>query len=568
MAAGAERFRQTEAVLRSLIESPQGIVIFALDRQYRYLAYNENHARTMQQIWGAQVGVGVDMLGLIGRDDDRAKARSSFDRALAGESFTLIEEYGDTRMERRFYEDIYSPVRDDAGEIVGLAVYLRDITEQRTAELELERYRGHLEELVEQRTSELKTAHAQLLHAQKLESLGVLAGGIAHDFNNLLAIMLARAELYFREVPEHAAGAAHVSIIRDTAFEARTLTKQLLGYAGKGKLLVEPLNLNGVVQNMVQLLRASIGKDIRLELEPSAETVAVQGDDTQLRQVLLNLVTNAAEAIGPAVGKVVIRTGLLQVTAPATGRSNFTSEVPSGRYAYLEVEDTGSGISAGDLEKIFDPFFTTKFSGRGLGLAAVLGIVKGHQGTVVVDSRSGSGSRFRILLPAIEAGRMPTSPVPERMRGLRGTGCALVVDDEAAVRAATVAILSSAGYRVLEADGGEAALRTFRTAHSEVDVVLLDLAMPGMNGEQTLRELRQIRADVPVILLTAYAEDERQLRAVRDDLAGFVTKPFSYEELINAVRSAASPSSTPLPESIRQGNGKPGVLTHNVRSAG
>jgi signal transduction histidine kinase/CheY-like chemotaxis protein len=544
-------------------------VIFALDRQYRYLAYNQNHARTMQQIWGAQVAVGVDMLGLIGREDDRAKARASFDRALAGESFTLIEEYGDTRMERRFYEDTYSPVRDDAGEIVGLAVYLRDITEQRSAELELERYRGHLEELVEQRTSELKAAHAQLLHAQKLESLGVLAGGIAHDFNNLLAIMLARAELYFREVPEHAAGSGHVGIIRDTAFEARTLTKQLLGYAGKGKLLVEPLNLNGVVQNMAQLLRASIGKDIRLELEPCAETVAVQGDDTQLRQVLLNLVTNAAEAIGTAAGKVVIRTGLVHVTAPATDRANFTSDVPSGRYAYLEVEDTGSGITPTDLEKIFDPFFTTKFSGRGLGLAAVLGIVKGHQGTVVVDSQPTRGSRFRILLPAIEAGRMPKSSVPERVRGgPRGSGCALVVDDEAAVRAATVAILSSAGYRVLEADGGEAALRLFRTAYADIDVVLLDLAMPGMNGEHTLRELRQIRSDVPVVLLTAYAEDELRMGAVRDDLAGFVTKPFSYEELINAVRSAASPSSTPVLESIHQGNGKPGVLTRNVRSAG
>jgi two-component system, cell cycle sensor histidine kinase and response regulator CckA len=551
------------------MESPQGIVFFALDRQYRYLAYNQNHARTMQQIWGAQVAVGVDMLSLIGREDDRRKARAGFDRALAGESFTLIEEYGDARMERRVYEDTYSPVHDDTGEIVGLAVYLRDITEQRTAELELERYRDHLEELVEQRTSELKAAHAQLLHAQKLESLGVLAGGIAHDFNNLLAIMLARAELYFREVPEHSAGSGHVSIIRDTAFEARALTKQLLGYAGKGKLLVEPLNLNGVLQNMAQLLRASIGKDIRLELEPSTETVAVQGDDTQLRQVLLNLVTNAAEAIGSAVGKVVIRTGLLQVTAPAADRADFTSEVPSGRYAYLEVEDTGAGIEGADLEKIFDPFFTTKFSGRGLGLAAVLGIVKGHQGTVVVDSQSGRGSRFRILLPAIEAGRMPKSSVPERVRGgPRGSGCALVVDDEAAVRAATVAILSSAGYRVLEADGGAAALRLFRAAYADIDVVLLDLAMPGMNGEHTLRELRQVRSDVPVVLLTAYAEDELRLRAVRDDLAGFVTKPFSYEELINAVRSAASPTSTPMPESIRQSNGEPGVLTRNVRSAG
>ena len=185
--AGEKRFRQTEAVLRSVIESPPGMVIFALDAQYRYLAYNQNHARTMQQIWGVQIGVGLNMLALIGRDDDRAKARANFDRALAGASFTLIEEYGDTRMDRRVYEDIYSPVLDDKGAIVGLAVYLKDITEQRRVELELERYRGQLEELVEKRTLELTLAHTQLSHAQKLESLGVLAGGIAHDLNNLLA---------------------------------------------------------------------------------------------------------------------------------------------------------------------------------------------------------------------------------------------------------------------------------------------------------------------------------------------------------------------------------------------
>jgi signal transduction histidine kinase/CheY-like chemotaxis protein len=542
--------------------------VFALDRQYRYLAYNQNHAHTMRRIWGAEVGVGVDMLQLIGRDDDRRKARACFDRALAGESFTSIEEYGDSAKERCFYEDTYNPVRDETGEIVGLSVYLRDISEQRRAELEVQRYRGHLEELVEQRSIELQAAHAQLLHAQKLESLGVLAGGIAHDFNNLLAVILARAELYFREVPEHAAGCGHVGIIRDTALEARMLTKQLLGYAGKGKLLVEPLNLNLVLQNTAQLLRASIGKDIRLELEPSVEAVAVQADDTQLRQVLLNLVTNAAEAIGPRVGKVVVRTGHVHVAAPVSDGAHLTSELPGGHYAYLEVEDTGSGIQPGDLEKIFDPFFTTKFSGRGLGLAAVLGIVKGHHGTAVVDSHPGRGSRFRILLPAIEAGRVPHVSVPERPRpSPRGSGCALVVDDEAPVRAATVAILSSAGYRVLEASGGAAAIMLFRSRHAEIDVVLLDLAMPGMTGEATLHELRLVRADVPVVLLTAYAEDERRLRAVRDDLAGFVTKPFSYEELINAVRSAASPMSTPIPDTLREG-GVPASITRDVSRAG
>jgi PAS domain S-box-containing protein len=544
VAASAGRFRQTDAVLRSLIEGPTGIAIFALDRQYRYLAYNQSHAQAMQRTWGARVAVGVEMLGLIARADDRERARFNFDRALSGECFTLIEEYGDAQGEQRCYEDQYSPVRDDAGQVVGLSVYVRDITEQRRAELALDHYRGQLEAVVEQRTAELNASHEQLLHAQKLQSLGILAGGIAHDFNNLLAIMLARSELYFREAPEGLAASDHVSIVRDTAFEARTLTRQLLGYAGKGKLQVEPLNLNGVVQNMAQLLRASIGKDIRLELEPGSGVVAVQGDDTQLRQVLLNLITNAAEAIGDSVGKVVIRTGVTEVTSATPERSWFAGELANGLYAYLEVEDSGGGITSADRERLFDPFFTTKLTGRGLGLAAVLGIVRGHRGTVLVDSRPGRGSRFRILLPAINAGRMPEPVAPaRRWAGPRGSGCALVVDDQAAVRAATVAILASAGYRVLEADGGEAAKRLFRSYSSEIDVVLLDLAMPGTNGEQTLLALRQIRADVPVVLLTAYAEDERRLRAIRDDLAGVVAKPFSYEELLNAVKSAATPSS-------------------------
>jgi len=551
-----KRFRQTEAVLRSVIESPPGMVIFALDPQYRYLAYNQNHARTMQQIWGVQIGVGSNMLELIGRVDDRAKAQVNFDRALAGESFTLVEEYGDTRMERRVYEDTYSPVRGDEGAILGVAVYLKDITEQRRAELELERYRGHLEEVVEQRTHELTVAHAQLLHAQKMESLGVLAGGIAHDFNNLLAVILARAELCLREVPEPSATHAHVAIIRDTAFEARMLTKQLLGYAGKGKFVVEPLSVDGVVRDLAPLLRASISKEIRLEFEPGAEPFAVQGDETQLRQVLLNLVTNAAEAIGPAVGQIVIRTGVGELTSTDLHLASFSGKPVDGRHVYLEVEDTGAGIRPDDRGKVFDPFFTTKFTGRGLGLAAVLGIVKGHHGTILVDSSPGRGSRFRVLLPALDADCVPKSAAPQsQLVSFRVDGCALVVDDEPAVRAATTAILSSIGYRVLEADGGAAATELFRARAAEIDLVLLDLAMPDMNGEQTLRELKKIRPEIPVVLLTAYAEDEARLCTVRPHLAGFVAKPFAYEELILAVKSALHQERTPLPEG--EGEGEP-----------
>lgn len=547
--ANEKRFRHTDAVLRSVLESPQGMVIFALDADYRYLAFNQNHARTMQQIWGVNIGVGMNMLELIGRDDDRAKARINFDRALAGESFTLIEEYGDTRMDRRVYEDIYSPVLDDETAIVGLAVYLKDITEQRRAELELERYRGHLEEVLDQRTLELTLAHTHLMHAQKMESLGVLAGGIAHDFNNLLAVILARAELCCRDMSEQSDALSHVEIIRDTAFKARMLTKQLLGYAGKGKFVVEPLCIDSVVEDLTPLLRASISKEIRLEFAPGARGSAVQGDETQLRQVLLNLVTNAAEAIGPSVGQIVIRTGVGEMTEPALPGATFTGEPVTGPYVYLEVEDTGAGIPASDRAKVFDPFFTTKFTGRGLGLAAVLGIVKGHHGTISVDSSLGRGSRFCVLLPAVDAECVPKSVAPHsQVMATRENGCALVVDDEPAVRAATVAILSSIGYRVLEADSGLSAKELFLARAAEIDLVLLDLAMPDMNGEQTLRELKKIRADVPVVLLTAYAEDEARLSSVRAQLAGFVAKPFSYDELIAAVKAAINGERATLPE--------------------
>jgi two-component system, cell cycle sensor histidine kinase and response regulator CckA len=552
--AKEKRFRQTAAVLRAVIESPPGMVIFALDAQYRYLAFNENHARTMQRIWGVHISVGLNMLELIGRSDDRTKARVNFDRALAGESFTLIEEYGDTRMDRRVYEDSYGPVRDDGGAIVGLAVYLKDVTEQRRAELELERYRGHLEEVLAQRTQELTVAHAQLMHAQKLESLGALAGGIAQDFNNLLAVILARAELCFRDVAEPSEAHSHVAVIRDTAFEARTLTKQLLGYAGKGKFVVEPLGIDRVVLDLTPLLRASIAQEIRLEFEPGAGTSAIQGDETQLRQVLLNLVTNAAEAIGSVVGRIVIRTGVGEMTETILQGASFSGEPVSGSYVYLEVEDTGAGIPPTDQAKLFDPFFSTKFSGRGLGLAAVLGIVKGHHGTILVDSSPGRGSRFRVLLPALDAGCVPRSTAARsQVLSAREDGCALVVDDEAAVRAATVAILSSIGYLVLEADGGVSAKEIFRARAAEIDLVLLDLAMPDMNGEQTLRELKKIRADIPVVLLTAYAEDEARLCAVRPQLAGFVAKPFAYEELITAVRTAINGQSRALPETKANG---------------
>jgi signal transduction histidine kinase/CheY-like chemotaxis protein len=540
MRALGARFQQPDAVLQAILESPQNIVIFALDLKYRYLAFNENHARTIKHIWGVDIHPGLRMLDVIGRDDDRNRAKVNFDRALTGESFTVIEEYGDERINRLYYEDVYSPIRDEHGNILGLTVYLTDITEQRTQELELAKHRNHLEELVQKRTLELESAHAQLLHAQKLESLGVLAGGIAHDFNNLLAVILARSELAASILSEADPVRGHIDIVRDTALEARMLTKQLLNYSGKGKFIIQTVSLSEMVQSMSQLLRASISKSISLTFELSDRPLAVEADVTQVRQVLLNLVTNAAEAIGDGPGHVKVRTCVLDVDEPMMKRACLQSDVGSGPHPCLEVEDDGCGMDERVRTKLFDPFFTTKFSGRGLGLAAVLGIVSSHHGTILLETEVGKGSRFTVVFPFASGPPDPLSrPHSTVLSSFRGEGAILVVDDEEPVRAVTSEVLQSLGYRVFQADGGARACEIYRQHQDEIRAVLLDLTMPEMSGEQTLRELQAVRPDVRVVVLTGYTEDEARLRFVRGELAGFLTKPFVREELVATLESAA-----------------------------
>jgi two-component system cell cycle sensor histidine kinase/response regulator CckA len=537
-------FQKPQAVLRAVLESPRDIVILALDRDYRYLAFNENHARTIRAIWGEEVEVGRCMIDLIKREDDREKARKNFDRALAGESFTVHEAYGDVQLERRYYEDVYSPILDEDGQVIGLTIYLTDITERRKAELELEQYRTSLEEMVKQRTAELESAHAQLLHVQKLESLGVLAGGIAHDFNNLLAVILGRAELAAALLPETSPARAHLSIVQETALEARMLTKQLLGYSGKGKFMVQVVDLNELVESMIQLLRASVHRAITLSFELSAETQVVEADLTQIRQVVLNLVTNAAEAIGERPGAVTLRTRRVDVDHAFLLQHRAQPLVAEGPYIAIEVADTGSGMDERVRSKLFDPFFTTKFAGRGLGLAAVLGIVTSHRGTIAVSSELGKGTLFSVLLPAVDTAPIELSQGRLHAPSVRATDAqparptVLVVDDEKAVRATMRAALESLGYHVLVAASGREGCDLFRMNKARVGLVVLDLTMPDMNGEQTLRALQAIDQDVRVLITTGYAEDDVRERFAKDELCGFLAKPYVREELFNAVAAA------------------------------
>ncbi|HUJ73481.1 MAG TPA: PAS domain-containing protein, partial [bacterium] len=330
-----------------------------------------------------------------------------------------------------------------------------------------------------------RKAEAALLQTQKLESLGVLAGGIAHDFNNLLVTILGNASLALLKLPGGTPAHEELSQIELAGQRAADLCRQLLSYAGKSRMEMEATNLNALVQEMPQLLKVSLPKGVTVNFNLAPTLPAVNGDPTQIRQVLMNLVINAGEAIGERTGVITISTGVLQADHAYLALAHMEPDPPEGPYVFLEVSDTGIGMSPETQARIFDPFFTTKFTGRGLGLASVLGIIRSHKGGLKVYSELGVGTSFKVLLPAAEH----PQPAPERPPAegpWRGSGTVLVVDDEASIRSVTRRMLAHLGFEVLEAADGQQALAALREHRDAVKLVVLDLTMPNMSGAETL----------------------------------------------------------------------------------
>ena len=369
---------------------------------------------------------------------------------------------------------------------------------------------------------------AQLLQVQKLESLGVLAGGIAHDFNNLLTAILGSASAATLSLPRESPARPDLDNVILASRRAANLTRQLLAYSGKGHFEVKTIDLSVHVRELATLLETTISKKVQLRLELTQDLPAVMADITQLQQIVMNLVINGAEAIGDQRGTVLVTTGV-QAIDEFYVQSLFASEgIDPGTYVYLEVHDTGCGMDEETKSRIFDPFFTTKFTGRGLGLAAVMGIVRGHRGAIKVYSSPGKGTTFKVFFPASDEAAV--RPAPEVM-SFRGEGLALVVDDDQGVREAASRLLEFFGFRVMQAVDGRHGVEVFAKYASEVVVVILDMTMPEMNGEETFREIRRIRADVPVILSSGYNEIEATRRFTAKGLAGFLQKPFTPREL-------------------------------------
>jgi two-component system cell cycle sensor histidine kinase/response regulator CckA len=375
-----------------------------------------------------------------------------------------------------------------------------------------------------------------LLDSQKLESLGLLAGGIAHDFNNLLTVVLGGASLTRLKLPPGST-AAETSLrqIEVAGQRAAELCAQMLAYAGKGRFVVEPSNLSLLLEGLHSLLKISVGHRATLTFELSPALPCVMADATQLRQIVMNLVSNAAEAIDDRGGDIRITTGHRSFDAALLSRAITGANLPGGHYVFLEVRDTGLGMTPEVLAKIFDPFFTTKFTGRGLGLAAVLGIVRGHTGALSVESTVGHGTTFTLILPPIaEAQAVPdriisVTPWQQRAR-------VLVVDDDDSVRNVTAAMLRSFGFTTQDAADGQTSLNLFKAEPISFDLVILDLLMPGLSGEQTLVELRRLRPDVRVLIISGFNEGDLLTRHAGGGPLAYLHKPFTRSELERAVR--------------------------------
>lgn len=389
------------------------------------------------------------------------------------------------------------------------------------------------DELREQ--AERRELEEQMLSTQKLESLGVLAGGIAHDFNNLLTPIMGEASLGLEEIPIDSPLRGRLLKIRRAAERAASLTQQMLSYAGQGPLQLELLDLSQLVEEMGQLFESVVSGETVLKFELGSELPPVEADAAQVSQVVINLISNAREALADGEGQITVRTGAVDLSE-APSRAVFAEELVRGRHVFVEVADSGCGMDPGTVAKIFDPFFTTKFTGRGLGLAAVAGIVRGHRGAVEIHSEPGAGTVFRVLFPASDGALAESARNIGQTTTWRASDRVLVIDDDQGVRDLVFEILSRVGLHVVTAANGREGVEIFRDSADDICLVLLDRTMPTMSGFEAFQNIRKIRPQAQVVLLSGYSEERVAAELAGLGLAGFLQKPFLPETLIDLVR--------------------------------
>jgi signal transduction histidine kinase/CheY-like chemotaxis protein len=402
---------------------------------------------------------------------------------------------------------------------------------------------GHLCSL-KRAEEERRKLERQVQQAQKLESLGVLAGGIAHDFNNLLTGILGNTEMALQDAPPASPVRENLTGIESAARRAADLASQMLAYSGKGAFLIEPLDLTVMIEDMSHLLRAAVPPGVALRSRLARDLPTVEADVSQIRQVVISLFSNAVEALAEQGGAVTIASGVLECDREYLAGTDLDEGLRPGPYAFFEITDNGSGMSPETRARVFDPFFSTKFTGRGLGLAAALGIVRGHHGAIKVSSELGKGTAVKVLLPVSGNPARPADAIknPARAQSPAPGGTVLLVDDEETVRTVGKHMLEYLGYSVLTANDGVEAVAVFREHAAEIACVVLDLTMPNMDGRETFGELHRLRDDLPIVMSSGYNEMEVTERFAGKGVAGFIQKPYRSSELAAVLRGALAGS--------------------------
>ncbi len=500
-----------DAFLTKPIETP---ILLATVRSLIRLHRAEKQVRNTAAEWISTFDAIQDGLALLDRDGKVVRSNKRY-QELSGRCRIQCEPIFPKLLEsfrRQYFEQVegsmilqitLDPVTDSDGAFNGAVCSVADITER-------------------------KKLDERLQHAQKLESIGVLAGGIAHDFNNLLTGILGNASLLLDELPPGGMNHEMAQEIVKASESAADLTKQLLAYAGKGRFVMQHLNLSEQIENNKSLLKRLIPHSVELEFHLAADLPALEADSTQVQQIVMNLVINAAESYGErGKGKVIVTTSAQEV---GPGHA----EISSGRYVVLSVQDTGGGMTPEVRARIFDPFFTTKFTGRGLGLSAVHGILRAHRGYLDLTTAPNEGTTFELYLPAV-SGLQPEAATPAESTIGAGEGAVLVIDDEETVRNFAEAALNRMGYRVFLADNGKTGLEVLERSKEEISAILLDFAMPVMDGEEALEQIAKTAPGIPVIISTGFNSSSELERLVQKGAVAFLPKPFTASQLSNAL---------------------------------
>jgi signal transduction histidine kinase/ActR/RegA family two-component response regulator len=515
-----DALQKNQALVQGIVDNSAAVIgvigfndqVMLVNRRLRELSYE-----------GRPASAGMRLSDILDPDNVRLMraavqlvrtTRSAVEREMQVETGTGV---------RTFFAVCF-PIADDSGVPYAVGVIATDHTERKRVE------------------EEHRALEAQVRHTQKLESLGVMAGGIAHDFNNILGGVLGHAELALDSLPQGAQARTSIEQVLAATRRASDLTRQMLAYAGKASFGKEVIGLNTVVREISELATVTVSKKIRVVHEFTTSPTWFLADGAQVSQIVLNLMTNAADAIGDRDGQINVSTSVSDWTATQLAESYSAYSLPSGRYLQLSVSDTGSGMSPQTLSRIFDPFFTTKSSGRGLGLAAVLGIVRSSGGGLSVTSAPGKGTRFDVIFPAVDApeGRPADERGPVPVHNERRT--VLVADDEEMLRTISTVVLRKAGFDVLSVGDGLEAVRVFAANRARLSAIVLDMTMPGMSGQEVLAAIRRDNSTVPVVLSSGYDSADSAATLAADPFVQFLQKPYTPTELVRRVSQVVAAS--------------------------